>query len=355
MKKQLVVLHRLSLIYQNLVPSLETEAMCVATLQPPLQLLHPDIAMDGAAPTSLFSDLASMGSDVIESWTQRSRNAGHTMFRNTNQRRRVDAPAAGDEDSTAYVSDAPECFNSDQINWLDNVVTDSVAAGLSSGLSDLAKMFGEKVQERCQALERRVEQVTEDGIVTATKVDNLEVSVHQLVQEVDRLRAESATREADLALIRTAAASSAALEARVEVMSTQINETRSRLDAAPTVHEATSSRSSIASTTSTSPAFETRTSFILMNLLEPIAHGTPQTEAERKERMERCYQKGKDVPLQCGVVETTYSRLPAMPNGKGCNLEFISHAAGQHARSLVLATSSSFGMSGSRKIWFGWS
>ena len=196
-------------------------------------------------------------------------------------------------------------------------------------------------------------QVTEDGIATATKVDGLEILVAQLGLEVDRLRAEQATREADLALIRTAAASAAALEARVEVMSTQINETRTRLDAAPTVSEASTSRASIASTVTSSPAFETRTSFILMNLLEPIEHGTPQTEAERKQRMERCYQKGKDVLLQCGVLETTYTHLSAMPNGKGCNLEFVSHAAGQLARSRVLAASLSFGMSGARKnmVW----
>ena len=206
------------------------------------------------------------------------------------------------------------------------------------------------MQERCQVLERRVEQVTEDGIATAQKVDSLEVLVHQLGQEVDRLRADRASMDADLATIRAAAASSAALEQRVEVMSTQINETRTRLDAAPTVHEASSSRSSIASTASASPALETRTSAILMNLLEPFVHGTPLTDEERKARMERCFTKGKEVLLQCGVVESTYSQLASMPNGKGCNLEFTSHAALQHARSQVLATSLSFGMSGTRRI-----
>ena len=65
------------------------------------------------------------------------------------------------------------------------------------------------------------------------------------------------------------------------------------------------------------------------------------------------FNKGKEVLLQCGVVDTTYSQLSSMPNGKGCNLEFTSHVALQHAHSQVLATSLSFGMSGTRKIWCG--
>ena len=44
------------------------------------------------------------------------------------------------------------------------------------------RVCGHRVQERCQVLERRVEQVTEDGIATHQPVEALEVLVHQLGQ-----------------------------------------------------------------------------------------------------------------------------------------------------------------------------
>ena len=96
-----------------------------------------DVAMEGAATSSFFSDLSNLGSDVIESWSQHARNAGQTMFNSKIQRRRVGAPATGDgagEDVITYVSDAPECFSADQVQWLDFVVNESLTAGLNSGL-----------------------------------------------------------------------------------------------------------------------------------------------------------------------------------------------------------------------------
>ena len=132
-------------------------------------------------------------------------------------------------------------------------------------------------------LEIIVNEVKEDGVATSMKVQEVELSVAQLIIEVDRLRADLAAQTADAATLRTAAAASAAMDTKMEVMSQQIVDARARIDAAPVaVASGSASSSSSAPSSATKVAWESRTAFIL-NLIEPAPRDVPLSDVDRKE------------------------------------------------------------------------
>ena len=135
-------------------------------------------------------------------------------------------------------------------------------------------------------------------------------------------------------------------EERIEGMATQLNRHATDLkDFADASTRAPSSSGSSSSryTGANDPAYGARTAAVLMHMLPPIPHGTVQSEAERAAKQAECLQRGKDVLLQCNVVQDSYTDLLALRNGKGCTLNFGSHAALQVARSRVGLAGLTFG------------
>ena len=305
-----------------------------------------DAAMEVAPPTtqSIFAGLSDLGTDLIDQFTQSARVTGHALSNARSSRRRLLPPEdAADADGAAFAAGNPCPFDNDQTYWLDSLVSECVSGTMKAGMEEYAKIFGRKVQERCAMLEVIVNEVKEDAVVTAIKVQEVELSVAQLMIEVDRLRADLAAQSADAAALRSAAAASAALDSKMELMSQQIVDARARIDAAPVAAPSGSASSgSSAPSGASKPAWESRTSFILMNLIEPIPHGESPSDIDRKERMARCLKKGEEVLLQCGVLPASYSTVSSMANARGCDIEFTSHAAGMYARSKVIATALSF-------------
>ena len=168
----------------------------------------------------------------------------------------------------------------------------------------------------------RIEKVTADGIATNDRMTELEIKVFQLAQELDAHRKKGNIQQ---------------FEKKIEEMSTQLAEQRTKMEQSPSVSTGSSSSNT------GNPAYETRTAAILMRLLPPTERGQILTDDDRKARMEACYKAGKEVLLQCGVLESTHTNIASMPNAKGCTLDSTSHAALQLARSRVAATGLSFG------------
>ena len=92
-------------------------------------------------------------SDDAHSLSQSAVGKVSGLFKSGKRRRAGEAAEGGAEASTVYAGATESLFNGEQTDWLADVVGESI----SHSLSEFGKCFGQRIEQRFIAAEKRIE------------------------------------------------------------------------------------------------------------------------------------------------------------------------------------------------------
>ena len=219
----------------------------------------------------------------------------------TNRHRNGADEASGRQYADGMEVEAP--FEKEQCDWLGDVAGESIF----SSLACFAQNFGKRVADRFELVEQKIRDLEGADARTSAKLEALEALVAELHSQLQR----------------GGGASDQALAQRVEAMATQIDAQKQALERA---EQSASSSSRAGLTAASEPPYESRTRAVIMHLIPPSTN-LVVTDAERKQRMEQCFQKALEVMQQVEVPRELYKAVAALANGKGAEMEFTSYGA----------------------------